>query len=324
MENYNINEIKNLHWKIETVNKKHRAAHLAAEIWYCAHIFLGIFVLLLKIEYFALNTGIIANPPIWLGVLCPLLTIGQYEATYISVLATAACFFLVPAVISTVIYLLFSIPLKKCSTIGKNPHRNAKANDILENTYRMKPAESGAAKILVNRKHAVVWIQVACFAALFLALVIYGTIQGKVLPDELAAAILCVALASPAYSLYLYLLRWIERLLFAPCYKLFDAIYSKRVKKPLNRIRESSLYNSYINHQTELFHAKLRREEENKRREEARKREIEAMVKKHVAESPVFLEDIMRHMRNNEASNTNDNDDPLGMRDGVPVDGTGI
>ena len=66
MKALNISEIKNLYWKFETINKKHKRAHLAAEIYYCAHMFMGIFILLFNLEYFNAGSEIFIHPPVWL------------------------------------------------------------------------------------------------------------------------------------------------------------------------------------------------------------------------------------------------------------------
>lgn len=325
MKSVEINEIRNLYWKVETINKKHKNAHLAAEIYYCAHIFIGIFILLLKLEYFSFGTDIFINPPVWFGVLFPLLTIGKYSINYISIIATALCFIIVPAIISTLVYCVFSIPLKKNYTLKKNPYKNAKNNDIFDKCQKIKSSEPCVVKVLKNRIHSVVWIQVLFFAILFIVLVILGAIQNTIKPEEVGAGILCAIFVSPAYSIALYLLRWFEYRLFIPLDKIFNAVYKKRIKNPLSTICESSSYISYVKTKTDMYYAKIEREKRQKIEEERKREEYKRIAEEHVKNSPVFIDDIMRAVRKSEEqNNSTTNSDPLGKRDGVHVDGRGI
>lgn len=325
MNTLNIETIKNLYWRLETIRKKHRRAHLAAEIYYIAHIALGLFVLLLKLDDFGVIASFFNQPPTWLGVLFPLLTIGKFDISYISVIATITCIFAVPAVISTLLYFLLSICLFKRSSFRKNPFKNEKNNDIFEKCYKMGLQEGDAVRALKNRIHKVVWIQVLCFAALFSLLVIWGGIQGTIKPEEVGMGILCAVFVGPAYSIVLYVLRWLEYRLFIPMDKIFTAVYRKRVKKPLDTIKDNCLYQSYVNGETAKYHAKLEKERREKEKQERIRRDFERRMQDPENRPRVFVEDIMRRMAEEEArKNAPSNPDPTGIRDGVHVDGTGI
>lgn len=232
---------------------------------------------------------------------------------------------MIPAIVSILVYLVLSSPLKKTYSLKNNPYKNIQNAKIFDKCQKMKFSEPDVVNVLKNRIHSVVWIQVFCFAILFIVLIVLGAIQNTIKPEEVGTGILCAILASPSYSIVLYLLRWFEYLLFIPLDKIFDAIYKARIKKPLSDICESSLHTSYIDRKTAEYHAKLEREERQKR-EEGRKREkYKRIAEEHVKNSPVFLDDIMRIMRENEKKNKPiSNPDPTGMRDGVPVDGRGI
>ena len=201
-------------------------------------IFIGIFILLLRFDFFNSKNDVFLNPPTWLGVLFPLLSIQKYDISYISILATILCFFMIPAILSMLVYLLLSATSTKKVSLKKNPYKNAKNNDIFNKIYREKPAEPNVTKVLKNRMHSVVWIQVACFAGLFILLIIWGAVQGTIKLEEVGMGVFCVILVAPAYSIVLYLLRWIEYRLYMPIDKLIDAMYKKRIKSPLNDIKE--------------------------------------------------------------------------------------
>ena len=317
-----INEIKNTYWKIETISKKHRKAHLAAEIYFCAHIFISLFMIIVKL---CLESDYLNNPPSWLGILFPLLTIGKYPLNRISVPATILCFVLVPLVISALVYFLLAITFRKKYSINKNPYKNMRSADLLEKCYRFKLTEPNAVRALKNHIHRVVWIQVLCFAVLFTLLVIIGAIQKLITSDEVLTGIVSGVLAAPAYSIVLYVLRWFEYRLFIPMDRIFNATYKARIKKPINSIKESSLYTGYVQSENDKYHAKLRKQEQDKIREERNRREYQRIAKEHVQNSPVFLDDLMRIRRDIEAKNKPvSNPDSMGIRDGVPVDGRGM
>lgn len=273
---------------------------------------------------FNAENDIFMNPSTWLGILSPFLSIEKYEISYISIIATLLCFILVPIILSVLIYFLFSISIKKTNSIKKNPYKNIKNDVIFENIYKMKPSEPDVIKVLKQRIHSVVWLEVACFAACFIVLMFYGVVQNTIKLNELGMGIFVIALVSPSSSISWYLLRWIEHLLFSPCYKLFNSIYKKRIKKPLGEVKESHLYIAYVDAKNARYHANLKREENERIKKERERRLYKEYIENSPA-PPVFVEDIMRRMRENEAKNKpTPTSDPMGYGDGVPVDSAGM
>lgn len=303
MKALSINEIRNLYWKVETITKKHKKAYLAAEIYYCAHIFIGLSVLLFKFA----EIDIFNNPPAWLGVLFPLLTVGKYSTNYISVIATALCFIIVPAIISAMVYFVLSAPLKKRYNLKKNPYKNTQNKSIFDRCDKIKFSEPDLLKILKNRIHSVVWIQVAAFALILVLFVVLGAFEGEIKPEDIGTTAFCSVLAAPSYAVVLYLLRWFEYRLFIPLDKSFNAVYKARIKTPLDAITGSDLHESHVKSEAKKYQDKLEREKREKKRLDAKLAE----ARYNGWEPPKPEPDLTYKKR-------------LGYDDGVPVDGRGI
>ena len=254
-----------------------------------------------------------------------LLTVGTYKLGVLSVVGTLLCFVLVPALGALLVYWLFSTPFFKRYPSKKNPYQNVRNSEMFEQCAAIKQKGAEAVGVLKHRIHKVVWIQVLCFAVLFVLLMISGLTQGTIKPEEFGTGLVTILLVSPAYSIVLYLLRWIERLLFVPLDRLFGALCRARMKKPLGEITESALYEQHFADVNRKYQAKIEREKREKLQKERKRKEYERIAAEHAKNAPVFIDDVMRAAQKSESKSTADsNPDPLGLRDGVRVDTTGI
>ena len=311
MKNYSIDDIKNFYWKIENINKKHKLAHGIAEIYYCAHMLLGLVILLLKIDTFNSFNALILDPPIWFGVLFPLLTLGKYSFDALPVVAALLCYLIVPAAVSALLYLLFSTPVGKMS-IKKNPYKGLSLSVVQDKIYRFRPDDVGVVRFLKDRVHGLVWVQAACFSVIFLVMVIYAGVVEAMPAEEVGTGIFTSVMITIPTAIFLYMLRLLQKSLYTPMYKLFHAIYLKRVKKPLNDVKQCKSQLDYADSMTRKYHAKLEAEKKERQRWEDHVRTMRSK----------FGDNWYTH--STPTTTTTIEDDPMGLRDPIPVDGRGI